>query len=201
MRSLLIALAGTAAIWLAVVAGLFLAGRRGTAREVAAFLPNLLMLFRSLARDSRVPRSKKLLLLLAIAWIASPIDLVPEFIPIAGPLDDAIVAVFVLRRVMRAAGREIVREHWRGDPMTLERLMRVARVRVATPSALGSPSSHSHLEHSSEPFSAQRWLGGNLATMKRAPPAVLPRTPRTPAAARCRLALTPSARRTRARRS
>lgn len=128
MRLLLIAVAAAAALWLAVVGGLFLAGRRSVAREAAAFLPNLLVLLRGLARDRRVSRSQKLLLVLAIAWVASPIDLVPEFVPVAGPLDDAIVVVLVLRRVMRAAGRDIVREHWRGDPATLERLLRVAGV-------------------------------------------------------------------------
>lgn len=87
MHPLLLALVIVAGIWLAIVAVLFLAGRKGMAREVAAFLPNLLALFRGLLRDPRTPRSAKLLLIVAIGWIASPIDLIPEFIPVAGPLD------------------------------------------------------------------------------------------------------------------
>jgi len=64
---------------------LILLGRRAHARELATLIPNLLVLFRGLLRDPRVPRSAKLWLGLAVVWIASPIDLIPEFIPIAGP--------------------------------------------------------------------------------------------------------------------
>lgn len=119
------------AIWLLLVAGLVVAGRGALARELATLLPNLLFLFRGLLRDRRVPLGSKLLLAGAVVYIASPIDLVPEFIPVAGPLDDAIVAALVLRRVVRAAGREVVREHWRGDPRTLERIFRLAGLRSA----------------------------------------------------------------------
>lgn len=132
MHPLLLALVIVAGIWLAIVAVLFLAGRKGMAREVAAFLPNLLALFRGLLRDPRTPRSAKLLLIVAIGWIASPIDLIPEFIPVAGPLDDAIVAVLVLRRVIKVAGPEVVREHWRGNAATVELLLRVAGGGVRT---------------------------------------------------------------------
>jgi uncharacterized membrane protein YkvA (DUF1232 family) len=59
-------------------------------------------------------------------WLVSPIDLIPEFIPVAGPLDDAIVAVLILRYVLKRAGRDVVSKHWRGDPVVLERLLRLA---------------------------------------------------------------------------
>jgi uncharacterized membrane protein YkvA (DUF1232 family) len=126
MRTFVLALGIGVALWLALVTGLLIAGARGAAREVAEFLPNLIRLFRGLLRDPRVPRGSKLLLLLGVAWVASPIDLIPEFIPIAGPLDDAIVAALILRRVVRSAGREVLAEHWGGSPKTLERLLRVA---------------------------------------------------------------------------
>jgi uncharacterized membrane protein YkvA (DUF1232 family) len=129
VHGVLLALAIAIGSWLVVVLGLALAGRRTEAREVAALIPNLLALFRGLSRDRRVARSSKLLLAIAIVWIASPIDLIPEFVPIAGPLDDAIVAALVLRRVVRAAGRDVVAEHWRGDARTLDILLRVAGVR------------------------------------------------------------------------
>jgi uncharacterized membrane protein YkvA (DUF1232 family) len=58
-----------------------------------------------------------------VAWFASPIDLIPEFTPIAGPLDDAIVGALILRRVLRTAGREVLADHWRGSPATLERVL------------------------------------------------------------------------------
>jgi uncharacterized membrane protein YkvA (DUF1232 family) len=79
--------------------------------------------------DPCVPRSAKILLWFAIVWVVSPIDLVPEFIPIAGPLDDAIMAALVLRHVVRSAGAQVVAAHWRGDPSTLERILRIASVR------------------------------------------------------------------------
>jgi len=108
-----------------IVAVLFLLGRRTAAREVAALLPNLLLLFKGLLRDPRVPRGSKILLVFGAAWVASPIDLIPEFIPVLGPLDDAVVAALILRHLLRTAGRDVVAEHWRGDPATLARLIRL----------------------------------------------------------------------------
>jgi uncharacterized membrane protein YkvA (DUF1232 family) len=99
-------------------------GRRSQARELATLIPNLLALFRGLLRDPRVPRSAKLWLGFAVAWIASPIDLIPEFIPVAGPLDDAIVAALVLRYLVRRTAPSVMFEHWRGDPRTLEAIVR-----------------------------------------------------------------------------
>jgi uncharacterized membrane protein YkvA (DUF1232 family) len=125
VRTLLIALAVTLAIYVAAVAALYLAGRRTASKEVAALLPNLLRLFKGLIRDPRVPRGSKVLLVVGAAWVASPIDLIPEFIPILGPLDDAVVAALILRHLLRTAGRDVVAEHWRGDPATLERLFRM----------------------------------------------------------------------------
>src|SRR6266568_417846 len=95
-------------------------------------LPNTVALFRALARDPRIPRREKFLLLGAALWVASPIDLIPEFIPVLGPLDDAVVVAIVLRRIVRSAGREIVVEHWRGDPAMLERAFRVLRLPAAS---------------------------------------------------------------------
>jgi uncharacterized membrane protein YkvA (DUF1232 family) len=124
-RTLIVALAAVAAVWLLVIGLLVMVGRRSAAREFASFLPNLLLLFRGLARDPRVPRRSKLLLVFGALWVASPIDLIPEFVPIAGPLDDAIVAVLILRHVLRRAGRKVVSDHWRGDPAVLERLVQL----------------------------------------------------------------------------
>ncbi len=123
MRGVLAGLVVALAAWVALAVGLALAGRRTAARELAAFLPNLLLLFRGLLRDPRVSPGAKALLLLAVAWVASPVDLVPEFVPLAGPLDDAIVAALVLRAVLRRTDRAVLLEHWRGDPATLDRLV------------------------------------------------------------------------------
>jgi uncharacterized membrane protein YkvA (DUF1232 family) len=131
MRTLLIALAVTALVYIAAVAALYLTGRRTAAREVATLLPNLLKLFRGLIRDPRVPRGSKMLLAVGAAWVASPIDLIPEFIPLLGPLDDAVVAALILRHLLRTAGRDVIAEHWHGDPATLARLLRLVEPRTA----------------------------------------------------------------------
>src|SRR5690349_11992207 len=108
MRTLLIALGIAAAVYVVAVGVLFLAGRRAAAREVALLLPNLARLFKGLLRDPRVPRGSKVLLAFGIVWIASPIDLIPEFVPVLGPLDDAVMAALVLRHIVRRAGPEVV---------------------------------------------------------------------------------------------
>jgi uncharacterized membrane protein YkvA (DUF1232 family) len=131
MRTLLIALAVSVGVYIAVISALYLAGRRSAAREVATLLPNLLMLFKGLIWDPPVPRGSKLLLVFGAAWVASPIDLIPEFIPVLGPLDDAIVAALILRHLLRTAGRDVVTEHWRGDPATLARLLRLFEPKAA----------------------------------------------------------------------
>ena len=112
-------------IYLLLVAALVIAGRRTAAREVAMLLPNLLRLFKGLIKDPRVPRGSKAWLLFGALWIASPIDLIPEFIPLLGPLDDAVVAALILRHLLKTTGSDVIGEHWHGDQGTLERLLRV----------------------------------------------------------------------------
>jgi uncharacterized membrane protein YkvA (DUF1232 family) len=131
IRTLLIALAIAFGVYVAAITALFVAGRHTAAKEVATLLPNLLRLFKGLVRDPRVPRRSKALLIFGAAWVASPIDLIPEFIPILGPLDDAVVAALILRHVLRTTGREVLAEHWHGDPTTLERLLRLSGPRAA----------------------------------------------------------------------
>jgi len=123
MRGLLLGLAIAIGVWLVAILVLIALGRRSLARELATLLPNLLVLFRGLLRDPRVPRGAKLWLWFAVAWIASPIDLIPEFIPVAGPLDDAIVAALVLRHLLKRTDRGVLLEHWSGDPSTLEAIV------------------------------------------------------------------------------
>jgi uncharacterized membrane protein YkvA (DUF1232 family) len=122
---LLIGLAIAVGVWLAAVAALILFGRVGAARELLGLVPNLLLLFKDLVRDERVPRGAKVWLGVAAVWLASPIDLIPEFIPVLGPLDDAIVAAAALRHLVRRAGSDVVYEHWRGEPATIARVLRL----------------------------------------------------------------------------
>jgi uncharacterized membrane protein YkvA (DUF1232 family) len=111
-------------IWVIAVATLCAFGRPSTARGLVGLVPNLLFLFKDLVRDPRVPRGAKAWLAVGAVWLASPIDLLPEFIPVLGPLDDAIVAAVILRHLVRRAGSDIVAEHWRGDPETLRGVLR-----------------------------------------------------------------------------
>lgn len=122
MSGWIVALVVAVAVWVVAVAVLAVAGRRTAAREVALLIPNLLRLFRGLLGDPRVPRGTKAWVWFAVLWLVSPIDLVPEFIPVAGPLDDAIVAALVLRHVVRRTDPGVLADHWRGDPATLARL-------------------------------------------------------------------------------
>jgi uncharacterized membrane protein YkvA (DUF1232 family) len=126
VRALLIAGVVLLAVWLVGVVVLLVLGRKTMARELVTLLPNLIRLFRGLMRDERVPRSSKALLALAALWLASPIDLIPEFLPGVGALDDAIVAALALRHVVKRAGPEVVRDHWHGDPRSLGVLLRLS---------------------------------------------------------------------------
>jgi len=126
MRWLLITGIALVVVWLVLVVVLLFLGRKTLARELISLLPNLVRLFRGLLGDERVPRSSKALLVLGGLWLASPIDLIPEFIPGIGAIDDAVVAGLVLRHVVKRAGPDVVRDHWRGDPRTIRVLLRVA---------------------------------------------------------------------------
>ena len=125
------------AVWIVVVIVLVVVGRVLLARELALVLPNLIRLFGGLLRDGRVPIPAKIVLGIASVWLASPIDLIPEFIPIVGALDDAIVAALALRFVLNSTDGAVIREHWHGDPATLARLLRLASLGSrGTPRAL-----------------------------------------------------------------
>jgi uncharacterized membrane protein YkvA (DUF1232 family) len=128
VRTLVIALLILGAIYLVLVTALILSGRKVAARELATLLPNLILLFKDLAGDPNVPRRAKVVLALAAVWLVSPIDLLPEFLPVLGPLDDAVVAALALRYLVRRAGSEVVRDHWRGERATLDVILRAARI-------------------------------------------------------------------------
>jgi uncharacterized membrane protein YkvA (DUF1232 family) len=84
------------------------------------------VLVQRLLRDPRVPRRRKLLLGALVAYLALPFDLVPDFIPVAGQLDDAIVLALVLRLVLRGGGEPLLAEHWPGPPESLRVIRRLA---------------------------------------------------------------------------
>ena len=113
------------AIWIVVAVVLVIVGRVLLARELALLVPNLVRMFGGLLRDPRVPLRAKVVVGIASLWLASPIDLIPDFVPIAGQLDDAIVAALALRFILRTTDGAVVRQHWHGDPATLERVLRM----------------------------------------------------------------------------
>jgi uncharacterized membrane protein YkvA (DUF1232 family) len=122
----LVALAVLVLVWAALVISLAVAGRREDARALATFVPDCVVLVSRLLRDTRVPRRRKLLLAGLVGYLALPFDLVPDFIPVAGQLDDALVVALVLRRLVRSGGEHLVREHWPGPDRSLELVLRAA---------------------------------------------------------------------------
>jgi uncharacterized membrane protein YkvA (DUF1232 family) len=82
---------------------------------------------RRLRNDPSVPRRAKIAVLVAGVWVASPIDLIPEFLPVIGPLDDIVVVALALRYAGRQVPREVILAAWPGDPRLLERLLGPAK--------------------------------------------------------------------------
>jgi uncharacterized membrane protein YkvA (DUF1232 family) len=121
----LLILAGALVAYLAVVLALVLAGRRIDARAVAGFVPDCIVLCKRLLADRRVPRRHKAVLAGLMGYLASPLDLIPDFIPVLGQLDDALIAVLALRTVRRGIARSVLRQHWPGPPQSLRLVERL----------------------------------------------------------------------------
>ncbi|TDB69663.1 YkvA family protein [Micromonospora sp. KC721] len=122
----LVGLAVAAACVIASWAVLVLLARRlppGVLRDLAAFVPDCLTAVRRLRADPRVPRPARVAVVLAGLWLASPIDLIPEFLPVIGPLDDIVVIALALRYAGRQVPREVLLAAWPGEPRLLLRLL------------------------------------------------------------------------------
>lgn len=98
----------------------------GSAKELANFLPDCVTTARALRRDPRVPRRARVAIGFAAVWVVSPIDLIPEFLPVIGPLDDVVVVALALRYAARQVPREVLLEAWPGRPSVIERLLGTA---------------------------------------------------------------------------
>jgi uncharacterized membrane protein YkvA (DUF1232 family) len=114
-----------------IVYGIFvgvlaLAGRSADARAVAGFIPDCIVLFQRLLGDSRMPRRYKALVVALLGYLALPFDVVPDFIPVAGQLDDAVVVALTLRAILRGAGLEMIEEHWPGPRSSLSVILKLA---------------------------------------------------------------------------
>jgi uncharacterized membrane protein YkvA (DUF1232 family) len=122
LRALLLAVALAAGTWALLV----LLARRlppGLLRDLAGIVPDCVTTVWRLRRDPRVPRRAKVTVALAGLWLLSPIDLVPEFLPVIGPLDDVLVVALALRYAARQVPRHVLVAAWPGEPQKLERLL------------------------------------------------------------------------------
>jgi uncharacterized membrane protein YkvA (DUF1232 family) len=98
----------------------------GLLRDAAEFLPACVTTARRLRGNPAVPRRAKVALLIAILWVLSPIDLLPEFLPVIGPLDDVVAVVLLLRYAARAIPRETLEAAWPAEPRLLDRMLGAA---------------------------------------------------------------------------
>src|ERR1700712_26641 len=95
----------------------------GVAKDLAGFIPDCVTTARTLRSDPRVPRRAKIAVVVAMLWVLSPIDLIPEFLPVIGPLDDVIGVALLLRYAGRSVPRQVLLDAWPGDPRLMERLL------------------------------------------------------------------------------
>ena len=95
----------------------------GLLKDLAGILPTCVSTARKLRRDPRVPKRAKFAVAFAALWVISPIDLIPEFLPVIGPLDDIVVVALALRYAARRVPREVLEEAWTGEQRILDRLL------------------------------------------------------------------------------
>jgi uncharacterized membrane protein YkvA (DUF1232 family) len=131
-RILIAVAAGVLVAWLLLVAFLLLSKPKGSAlKEAVRLLPDTLRLLKGLAGDRSLDRGVRIRLWLLFIYLALPIDLIPDFIPVIGYADDAIIVAAVLRSVVRRAGPDAVRRQWKGTPDGLASLSRLAGLTLA----------------------------------------------------------------------
>ncbi len=115
------------AAWLVLIVVLVVARPDGaTLTDAARVLPDTVGMLRRLVRDPEVPRPARVTVWLLVGYLLSPIDLIPDFIPVIGYADDAIVAAAALRRIVRTAGPDAISRNWNGSPVGLEVVHRLA---------------------------------------------------------------------------
>jgi uncharacterized membrane protein YkvA (DUF1232 family) len=126
MRSLVVVAAVALGLWIASWIVMVALARRlppGLLHDAAEFLPACVTTARRLRGDAAVPRRAKVALAIAILWVISPIDVLPEFLPVIGPLDDIVAVVVLLRYAARAVPREVLFAAWPAEPRLLARLV------------------------------------------------------------------------------
>lgn len=135
--SVVVALLG---VWLVLAVALLIVRPKGmSVVEALRVLPDTLRLLKRLAADRSLPRGVRIRLALLLAYLALPFDLIPDFLPIIGQLDDVIVAVLVLRSVVKAAGPGPIRAHWPGTDAGLVAVWKTAGLRGVPPPLGAAP--------------------------------------------------------------
>jgi uncharacterized membrane protein YkvA (DUF1232 family) len=129
-RTLLAITAGLLVLWLVMLALLWRAQRytpdKTSLRDAIRLVPDVVRLLRRLAGDRTLSRSIRFRLWLLLIYLISPIDLIPDFIPVLGYADDAIIVAIALRSITRRAGPEALEQHWPGSPEGLATLLLLA---------------------------------------------------------------------------
>ncbi|NUT36397.1 MAG: DUF1232 domain-containing protein [Hamadaea sp.] len=128
----------------------------GLPRELAAFIPDCVTAMRRLRRDPRVPRRARIAVVVAGLWVLSPIDLIPEFLPVIGPLDDIVVVALALRYAGRQVPRDVLLQAWPGEPRLIERLLGPAKPSRPAP---GEPADPEKPREPQEPEEPERLSG------------------------------------------
>jgi uncharacterized membrane protein YkvA (DUF1232 family) len=134
VSTLLVVAGVTLGLWVISCLLMVLLAKRlpnGLLRQVAEFLPSCVATARTLRKNPDVPRRAKIALLVAVVWVVSPIDLLPEFLPVIGPLDDVVAVVLLIRFAARSIPRDTLLAAWPSDPRLLERLL--GPVRTVSP--------------------------------------------------------------------
>ncbi|HEY2270031.1 MAG TPA: DUF1232 domain-containing protein [Streptosporangiaceae bacterium] len=134
LTDILISVAATLlTAWLLVIGLIVLRSKGVPLAEGLRLLPDVLRLLRRLAADRTLPWAIRARAWIALAWLVSPLDLIPEFIPVIGPADDVIVVTILLRSMIRRAGPETVQRHWPGTPDGLAVLARLCKLPIPRP--------------------------------------------------------------------
>jgi uncharacterized membrane protein YkvA (DUF1232 family) len=123
---LLILAGATIVLYAAFVGILALAGRGTDARAVAGFVPDCIVLFQRMLGDSRMPRRYRAIVVALLGYLALPFDVVPDFIPVAGQLDDAVLVIIAVRVLLHGSGPHLLAEHWPGPRRSLNVILRFA---------------------------------------------------------------------------
>lgn len=132
------------ALWAVALVLLLVFGKRFAVKQAAKVLPDVVRLLKGVITDRRVPLVPKVVLGGGLLYLINPIDLIPEFLPVIGPLDDIVVIALTIRYLLKRCPPDVLHDHWRGEPETLVRLTKpwkpiTRRVRRQATRALASP--------------------------------------------------------------